>query len=206
MQRAGCPRHAAARRRRDARRRGSPRGRGRCGSTSACDQPRQPACAQSSKSRADPRTQRCPLIARGTAEHPPARRMHRAVVHAGAGFGGKIPVEARIAEGLEEPGRDLEVGVPRLPARFQQQHAPPRIGGEAVGQHAAGAARADDDVVPVALEALGVHAAAASVGAVPATQVRTMWRRSVVVAKGVARCSTARLSHITRSCGRQRCA
>ena len=147
-----------------------------------------------------------PVDRGGAAEHPPARRMDRPVVHAGAGFGDEIPVKARIAKGLEKAGRDLEVGMPRLPTGFQQQHTAARIGGEAVGQHAAGAARADDDVVPIALEGVGRHAAAARVGAVPATQVRTMWRRSVVVAKGVARCSTARLSQITRSCGRQRCA
>lgn len=79
-----------------------------------------------------------------------------------------------LTRGKREAGRNLKVGVLRLLASFRQQHAVVRIGGEAVGQHAAGAASADDDVVPIALGAGGRHAAATRVGAAPATQVRTM--------------------------------
>jgi hypothetical protein len=137
-----------------------------------------------------------------TAERLAARKEDGAPVHARPRLGLEAPSEARVPEGLQEAGGGEDVRVAVGPARFQQQHARGGVGGQAVRQHAAGRAGADDDVVVSARQGFGGHAT--RVGPSPATVVRTMWRRSVALAKGVARCSTARLSHSTRSRGRQR--
>ncbi|RZK52287.1 MAG: MFS transporter, partial [Hymenobacter sp.] len=121
---------------------------------------------------------------------------------------GVAPVKAGVLERLDEAGRGADVGMQVGPAGLQQQHSDGRVGREPVGEHAAGRPGTDDDIVVRVGHGAAYSAACAciawSVGSVPATVVRTMWRRSLLLLNGVARCSTARLSHRIRSCGAQR--
>ena len=57
------------------------------------------------------------------------------------------PRELRVPEELAEAPRDADHQVVVLAARFEQQHAVRRVLRQAVGEHAAGRARAHDDVV-----------------------------------------------------------
>src|SRR4051812_3487120 len=52
------------------------------------------------------------------AEHLAARKLDGAAVYAGSGLGLKAPAEARVVEGLEEPGRHDDEGVPVAAARL----------------------------------------------------------------------------------------
>ena len=84
-------------------------------------------------------------------EQPPSTRAARigeaAAVEAGLGGGLEAPVGARVAHQVEVADGDVDPVVVVLAAGLQQQHARVGIGREAVGQQAAGRARADDDVV-----------------------------------------------------------
>ena len=89
---------------------------------------------------------------RGAADHLAARIIQAAAVEARLGFGLEHPVGARIADREQIADRNVEPDPVVAAAGFQQQHAVVRIGRQAVGQHAAGRARADDDVVEFALD------------------------------------------------------
>ena len=86
------------------------------------------------------------------ADHLAARIVQAAAVEALLGLGLEHPVRARIADGEQVADRDVEPDPVVAAAGFQQQHALARVGGQPVRQHAAGRARADDDVVVVALD------------------------------------------------------
>ena len=57
------------------------------------------------------------------------------------------PVDAGVVEGLDEARRDMDVGVPVGGTGFEHADACCRVFAEAVGEHTAGRARADDDVI-----------------------------------------------------------
>ena len=84
---------------------------------------------------------------RAAAQHLAARIVQRAPVQAGIGLGLEAPVGARVAHGVEIADGNVDPVVVVAAARLQQQHAVPGVGRQPVGQHAAGRAGADDDVV-----------------------------------------------------------
>ena len=57
------------------------------------------------------------------------------------------PVDPAVGEQLAVAERDVDPEMAVVPAGLEQQHAMAARGGQAVGQHAAGGAGADDDVV-----------------------------------------------------------
>ena len=89
---------------------------------------------------------------RRAADHLAARIVQRAAVEAGHRFGLEHPVRARIADGEQIADRDVEPDPVVAAAGFEHQHAVVRIGRQPIRQHAAGRARADDDVVVFAFE------------------------------------------------------
>ncbi len=94
---------------------------------------------------------------RAAAQHPAARVADRAPVQAGFGLGLEAPVGARVADAIQIPDRNMDPQVVVLAARFEHQHRDFRVGGQAVGQHAAGSAAADDDVVVTADRGSAIH-------------------------------------------------
>ena len=89
---------------------------------------------------------------RRAADHLAARIVQRAAVQAGHRFGLEHPVRARIADREQIADRDVEPDPVVAAAGFQQQHAILGIRRKPIGQHAAGRARTDDDVVVFAFE------------------------------------------------------
>ena len=85
---------------------------------------------------------------RAAAEHLAARVQDRAAVEPRVGLGAIAPVGARVADAVEVADRDVDPDPVVLAAGLEQQHVDVGIRGEPVGEHAAGGARADDDVVP----------------------------------------------------------
>lgn len=82
-----------------------------------------------------------------TAQHPAARRDDISAVTPGLRLGRVAPVEAPVGEQLAVAERNPKPRMATVRARLKQQHAMPPRRSQPVGQHAAGAARADDDVV-----------------------------------------------------------
>ena len=133
------------------------------------------------------------------AQHLAAREEDRPVVDARPRVGRVAPVEARILEGLQEPDRCPDIGMRVRAPGLQHQHADARVLRQPVGQHAAGRAGADDDVVPGLGRSLGrtlvvqaglpqaAMCGVSTVGPSPAIVVRTMWRASSLPRNGVAR-------------------
>ena len=80
------------------------------------------------------------------AERLAARDEQRASVDVRLGLGREVPVELGV-ELLREGRRDLDLQRAVLAAGLEQQHAHRGVLGEAVGEHAAGRAGADDHVV-----------------------------------------------------------
>jgi hypothetical protein len=70
-----------------------------------------------------------------------------AAVQVRLGFCRVTPVEHFALLQLAEAERDLDVGMPVLAAGLEQQHRRACIFGQAVRQHTAGRAGADDDVI-----------------------------------------------------------
>ena len=89
---------------------------------------------------------------RRAADHLAARIVQRAAVEAGHRFGLEHPVRARIADREQIADRDVVPDPVVAAAGFEQQHAILGIRRKAIGQHAAGRARADNDVVVFAFE------------------------------------------------------
>ena len=89
---------------------------------------------------------------RRAADHLAARIGEAAAVEARLRLGLEHPVRARIADREQIADRNVEPDPVVAAAGFQQQHALAGIGGQPVGQHAAGRARADDDVVVFAFD------------------------------------------------------
>ena len=83
----------------------------------------------------------------GAAQHAPARIVQRPAVQARHRLGLEAPIGARIAHAVEIADRHMDPEIIVAAAGFEQQHPVARIGAEAVGQHAAGRSRADDDIV-----------------------------------------------------------
>jgi hypothetical protein len=82
-----------------------------------------------------------------TAQHLAARPVKLAVVQMLLAFGPVIPVGEFIADQLADACRHMKEDALVLAARFQKQDFLARIGGQAVGQNAAGAAGPDNDVI-----------------------------------------------------------
>ncbi len=84
---------------------------------------------------------------RAASEHLAARVAEAAAVEARVGLRPEAPVRARIADREEIADGDVDPVPVVLAARFDEQHARLSVPREAIGEHASGAARADDDVV-----------------------------------------------------------
>ena len=88
----------------------------------------------------------------GAADHLAAGIVEAAAVEPFLRLGLEHPVRARIADGEEIADRDVEPDPVVHAAGFEQQHAHSGVGGKSIRQHAAGRARADDDVVVFAFD------------------------------------------------------
>jgi hypothetical protein len=86
---------------------------------------------------------------RRAAEHPTARTVDAPPVHVGFGLAPITPVVALVLERIRERCRHVQLPGPRVVdrARLEQQHADVGILAQAVGEHAAGRAGADHDVI-----------------------------------------------------------
>ena len=82
----------------------------------------------------------------GAAEHAAAREVDAAAVERGLGLGCEVPVEGRLVE-LGEGDRDVQAVLGVRRAGLDEADGAVRVLGQAVGQHAAGRAGADDHVV-----------------------------------------------------------
>ena len=92
---------------------------------------------------------------RRAADHLAARIIQAAAVEARLRLGLEHPVRARIADREQVADRNVKPDPIVAAAGFQDQHALGRIGRQAVGEQAAGRARADDDIIVVAFEPAG---------------------------------------------------
>src|SRR5262249_26122660 len=112
------------------------------------------------------------------AQHLAAARFDGASVEIGLGLGNKSPVEHVPLVELTHAERDVDVGMPVAPAGFDQQHLGACILAQPVGEHAAGRAGADDDVVVArGRHGVGAHDPAQYGRTVPFTVVRSISRR-----------------------------
>ena len=84
---------------------------------------------------------------RRAAQHLAAHRFDVTAVQVGLGVGLVAPVEHAVVVHAPHAERDRDVGMAIPRPGFQQQHARCAIFAQPVGEHAAGGARADDDVV-----------------------------------------------------------
>lgn len=71
----------------------------------------------------------------------------------GFGFGGELPGKVGTAQRLEETQRHPHIGMVRLAARLEQQHAHGGIGTKPVGEYRTGRTGTDHDEI----EFQGVH-------------------------------------------------
>ena len=81
------------------------------------------------------------------AQHLAAHLLDAAAVEVRIGLGLIAPVVHLVFVQLAEPDRDVDQRIEVAAAGFEQQHARVRVLRQAVGEHAAGGAAADDDVV-----------------------------------------------------------
>src|SRR5262249_21768491 len=81
------------------------------------------------------------------AQHLPPRLDDLPVVELGLRLRGIEPIDLTIGEQLAVAERDVNPDVAVMAARFQQQNAMAARGGQAVGENAAGASGADDDIL-----------------------------------------------------------
>jgi hypothetical protein len=88
-----------------------------------------------------------PVDGRTAAEKPSARQPELPPVHLRLGLAHVVPDELWLEHRLEEGERHPQEKMIVRTACFEQQHGSVRSGAESVGDHAAGRARADDDVV-----------------------------------------------------------
>jgi hypothetical protein len=84
---------------------------------------------------------------RAAAEPATARPVHAASVHPRIGVRREPPVVDRVEHRLAVPDRDVDPEVVVLGPRFEHQHARAAVGAQAVREHAARGAAADDHVV-----------------------------------------------------------
>src|SRR6185369_2924049 len=85
------------------------------------------------------------------AERLAARPRDRTAAGARFGLERKLPGEARVVDRAEVADRQAQPEVARLAPRFEQEDAARRVGGEPVGENAAGRTAADDDDVEAAV-------------------------------------------------------
>ena len=101
----------------------------------------------------------------GTADHLAPGIFQGTAVQARLRLGLEHPVAARIADGEQIADRNVKPDPIVLPARLEQQHPLGGIGGQTIGQHAAGGACPGDDIVIFTVERLNlVHALETSTG------------------------------------------
>jgi len=91
------------------------------------------------------------------AEHFAARLKHLAAVQPRLGLGLIHPVDGLFLEQLPVAERDVNPDVSVLRSRLQEQHRMPAVGAQAIGQHAAGRACTDDDVIEFGSAVIVVH-------------------------------------------------
>ncbi len=84
---------------------------------------------------------------RRSAQHLAAHRLDPSPVQVRLGLGVVAPVEHVVFVHLGHAERDVDERIEVAPARFDQQHARRAILAQPIGQHAAGRAAPDDDVV-----------------------------------------------------------
>ena len=84
---------------------------------------------------------------RRTAERLAARRVDAAAAGPRARLLLIRPVDALHVERLDEAGRQMDVGMPVLAPCFEHTHAGACIFAQAIGEHAACGARADDHII-----------------------------------------------------------
>ncbi|MNV12887.1 hypothetical protein D3C71_1035100 [compost metagenome] len=84
---------------------------------------------------------------RAAAEQFSAWIAERAAVQAIFLFGGETPVGARVVDAIKVTNRDMDPVVIVVAAGLKQKHAIAAVFRKAVGEHAAGAACTDDDVI-----------------------------------------------------------
>ena len=90
------------------------------------------------------------------AQHLAARAVEPAAVQVGLGLGLETPVVARHVHRDGERGRHLDEDAAVAAPRLEQQHAGAHVLAQAVSQHAAGRAGADDDVIEALLHGRNV--------------------------------------------------
>src|SRR5262249_46750108 len=81
------------------------------------------------------------------AERLAARRVDAATAGEGTGLLLVGPVDAPHVEGLDEPRRQMDVGMPVAGAGLEHADRGVSVLAQAVGEHAAGGAGADDHIV-----------------------------------------------------------
>src|SRR5262249_14249295 len=86
----------------------------------------------------------------GAAQHLAAHRLDRAAIEIGLGLGLIAPVEHQAVVHAAHAERDRDKGVAIGRAGFQHQDARSTVLAEPIGEHAAGGACSDDDVVVAA--------------------------------------------------------
>ena len=82
-----------------------------------------------------------------SAQHLAARLKHTSPVQSRLRLGLVHPVDGFFLEQLAVADRHVDPDIAVLRARLEQQHRIFSVGAEAIGQHAAGRSRADDDIV-----------------------------------------------------------
>ena len=82
-----------------------------------------------------------------SSEHFAARPQHAPPTQFGERLGLEHPGDLWVEDVSVEPGGDVDPRIAVLTTRLQQQHAGSAVGGQAVRQHAAGRAGADNDEV-----------------------------------------------------------
>ena len=87
---------------------------------------------------------------RRAADHLAARIVEAAAVEAFLRLGLEAPVRPRIADCEQVTDRNVKPYPIVAAARFEHQHTPPGIGGQPIGEEAAGGTCADDNVVVLA--------------------------------------------------------
>src|SRR5438477_3924592 len=103
-----------------------------------------------------------PVDRGGAAHHLAARRDDPAAVAFRLRLGLVEPVDLGVGEVFPVAERNVQPDVAILSPRFEQQHLVAAVGGEAIGEHAAGAARTDNDEIEIAHAALADGFALAS--------------------------------------------
>src|SRR5581483_9411670 len=78
---------------------------------------------------------------------PAARPIDFSTMHLGLGLRVEAPVVGLVKHRLPVTDRDVDPEIVVAWTRLEQQHRVPAVGAQAIGQHASGRSRTNDDVV-----------------------------------------------------------